>query len=66
MDRMQVAFRNDNKIEVCSLAEFGKMAGRGEVQPTTIVFNNMIATKAEFDTAWEIPLQESWQKRVLN
>ncbi len=66
LDRMQVAFRNDNKIEVCSLAEFGKMAGRGEVQPTTIVFNNMIATKAEFDTAWEIPLQESWQKRVLN
>ena len=64
-DRMQVAFRKDEKIEVCSLSEFEKLAGSGQVNAATIVFNNMITNKAAFDTSWEIPLKESWQKRVL-
>lgn len=66
LDRMQVAYRKDEEIHVCALQEFEKRANKGEVTSSTIVFNNMITTKAAFDTAWEVPLQESWQKRVLN
>jgi hypothetical protein len=65
-DRMQVAYRTEQEIEVCSLAEFEKLAKLGKVTPSTVVFNNMITTKAAFDSTWEIPLQESWQKSVLS
>lgn len=66
LDRMQVAYRKEQTIEVCALSEFEKLAVAGAVTPQTIVFNNMITTKSDFDSNWEIPLQESWQKRVLN
>ncbi len=65
-DRMQVAYRKQQEIEVCSLSEFEKLAKQGVVTSNTVVFNNMITTKEAFDSSWEIPLQESWQKRVLS
>jgi hypothetical protein len=66
LDRMQVAYWKADVIEVCSLKEFEKLANNGAVNAATIVFNNMITTKAGFDSAWEVPLKESWQNRVLN
>jgi hypothetical protein len=66
LDRMQVAYRNGKDIEVCALTEFEKRTGKGLVNAETIVFNNMITTKAAFDNEWEVPLKESWQKRVLS
>jgi hypothetical protein len=66
LDRMQVAYRKADTIEVCSLKEFEKLANNGAVTAATIVFNNMITTKGEFDSGWEVPLKESWQSRVLN
>lgn len=65
-DRMQVAYRNGNKIAVCRLSDFEKLAAENLVNASTIVFNNMVATKAAFDTEWEVPLKQSWQSRVLN
>ena len=66
LDRMQVAYRKEQEIEVCSLPEFEKLAVKGIVTSSTIVFNNMVTTKEAFDHSWEVPLQESWQKKVLN
>ena len=65
LDRMQVAYRKADAIEVCSLSEFEKLANNGAVNAATIVFNNMITTKAGFDSDWEVPLKGSWQSRVL-
>ena len=64
-DRMQVAYRKDDKIAACSLNEFEKLAAAHQVDENTIVFNNMVTTKAAFEKEWEVPVKESWQKRVL-
>jgi hypothetical protein len=64
-DRMQVAYRDNNDIVACSISEFEKLASQKLVDASTIVFNNMVTTKQEFDTNWEIPLKQSWQSRVL-
>ncbi len=64
-DRLQVAYRKGNKIVVCHLSEFEKLAEEGLVNASTIVFNNMVATKTAFDKDWEVPLKDSWQKKVL-
>lgn len=65
-DRMQVAYidKEDNVVS-CSLNEFEKLANQNHVDENTIVFNNMVTTKAEFDSNWQIPLKNSWQSRVL-
>lgn len=65
LDRMQVAFKEEDKIISCSLNDFEKLADQGKVNETTIVFNNMISTKSGFDSEWQVPLKKSWQSRVL-
>lgn len=64
-DRLQVAYRKGDEILTCHLNEFEKLATQGAVNGSTIVFNNMITTKAAFDKEWEVPLKNSWQKKVL-
>jgi hypothetical protein len=64
-NRLQVAYRKGTEIKVCGLSDFEKLAAEKAVDASTIVFNNMITTKATFDTEWEVPLQQSWQSRVL-
>jgi len=64
-DRMQVAYRSKSEIKTCKLSEFEKLASDKIVDGSTIVFNNMVASKAAFDLEWEVPLIKSWQSRVL-
>jgi len=64
-DRMQVAYKKGEELLACSLAEFEKLAVAQEVDENTIVFNNMVSSKAAFDTEWEVPVKKSWQSRVL-
>lgn len=65
LDRMQVAYKLGNEIKNCTLSQFEKLAAQNIVDENTIVFNNMVTTKAAFDNEWQIPLKNSWQKRVL-
>jgi len=65
LDRMRVAYRKDNKIITCTLAEFEKLIETGVVNENTIVFNNTILTIPEFNTKWEVPLKDSWHSRLL-
>ena len=63
---MQIAYRgNGNELLSCSFSEFEKLASQNLVNPSTIVFNNMVTTKQAFDQEWEVPLKQSWQSRVL-
>lgn len=64
-DRMEVAYREGDKIVTSSLNEFEKLADQGKINEDTIVFNNIVITKSAFETEWEIPLKRSWQGRVL-
>lgn len=65
LDRLLVAYKKDGKIAVCTLAEFEKRIVLGEVNENTIVFDNTIHTKTEFENNWEVPLKKSWHSRML-
>lgn len=56
LDRMSVAYRKDGKIYSSPLAELKNL---GEIT----VFNNLVATKEEFEKNWEMPLEKSWHKK---
>lgn len=62
-DRMAVAYKKGNEIISCRLNEFEKLLQKGIVNENTIVFNNLVQSKAEFDKSWEVPVKESWHKR---
>jgi hypothetical protein len=65
-DRFRVAFKLNDELKSCSREDFEKMIENGEVNADTLVFNNLIQTRKELQTSWEIPLKDSWHARVFN
>lgn len=59
-DRMNVAFKSNGKISTFNFIELEKYFAEGKINERTIVFNNLVTTKKEFFTHWEIPLKDSW------
>ncbi|MBX2827646.1 MAG: ABC transporter ATPase [Flavobacteriaceae bacterium] len=65
MDKMNVTFYNGEFIAHKSLADFKKMAKNNSVSKNTVVFNNLVNTKAEYLEHWEVPAKDSWHSRFL-
>lgn len=65
LDRMNVTFRQGEYIAYKPLSDFRKMARAKSVSANTIVFNNLVTHKGEYQDAWEIPAAESWHNRFF-
>jgi len=65
LDKMNVTYYNGEHIAHKSLTDFRKMAKARSVSPNTVVFNNLVNTKAEYLENWEVPAKESWHSRFL-
>ena len=65
LDKMNVSYKQGEFIAYKNLIDFRKMAKEKAVSPNTIVFNNLVNTKAEYLTNWEVPASESWHNRFL-
>lgn len=66
LDKMNVTFYNGDFIAYKPLTEFRKMAKNKSVSKNTIVFNNLVNTKAEYLENWKVPAHESWHSRFLS
>lgn len=65
-DRMLVTYRDaENKIQNTKLYTFEEMMERGELNADTIVFNNLISTKEDMQSKWEVPVKKSWHARMI-
>lgn len=65
LDKMNVTYRQGEYIAHKALLDFKKMVKARSVSPKTVVFNNLVNTKSEYQEFWEVPLIESWHKRFL-
>ncbi|WP_318308086.1 ABC transporter ATPase [Flagellimonas crocea] len=65
LDRMNVSFKQGEFITYKPLKDFKKMAKAKSVSASTIVFNNLVATKQEYLENWEVPASESWHSRFV-
>lgn len=65
LDRMQIAYKKDNQINYCSINEFEAFIQRGQINENTVVFNNIVSTKKEFETNWETALKTSWHSKFI-
>ena len=59
LDRNIFAIRYGEEIKLISKKDFEKQIEK-EFSVDTIVFNNLIQTKGELSTSWQIPIRDSW------
>lgn len=65
-DRMLVLYRDaETKIQQTKLYTFEQMMEKGELNSETIVFNNLISTKEDMQSKWEVPVKKSWHARMI-
>jgi hypothetical protein len=65
LDKMNVTYYTGEFIAYKPLNEFKALAKAKSVSKNTIVFNNLINTKAEYLENWEVPAEESWHVRFF-
>jgi hypothetical protein len=64
-NKMNTAFKDGEHINSVVLTDFQKYASQQKITSKTIVFNNLVNTKRELETAWEIPAEKSWHSRYF-
>lgn len=65
LDKMNVSYKQGEFVAYKTLLEFKAMAKQKAVSKNTIVFNNLVATKGEYQENWEVPVSESWHARFV-
>ena len=65
MDKMNVSYKQGEYVAYKTLTDFKKMAKDKAVSKNTIVFNNLVNSKAEYLEFWEVPASESWHNRFV-
>ena len=65
LDKMNVSYKQGEYIAYKPLADFKTMAKQKAVSKNTIVFNNLVNNKQEYEEHWEVPASESWHARFM-
>ena len=65
LNRLVVAYRKNSNIQLTRIDEFEQLINDGQVGPDTIVFNNLVNIKSDFDHKWEVLLKDSWHRRLM-
>ena len=64
-DRLQFAYMADDRVLTASKTAFKTRYQNGEINDNTLVFDNLVDNKADFDRNWLKPLKESWHFRMV-
>ncbi|WP_442264453.1 ABC transporter ATPase [Tenacibaculum sp. ZS6-P6] len=65
LDKMNVSFKQGEFVQYKEVKEFKKLLKNKSVNDKTIVFDNLVQTKYDFENFWEVPITESWYNRFL-
>ena len=64
-DRMTFTFKDGEEIKTAHREQFAELFRNGKIDGDTLVFDNLVKTKKEFEDAWIKPLNSSWHKRMV-
>jgi len=66
-DRLMIAYHpTDDEIAIISLAEFKEKLQKDEIRQDTLVYNNLIETKADLKQNWQISVKDSWHGKLVS
>ncbi len=64
-DRLDIAFRTTHGIDTLRMNDFQTALSNGQLSEETLVFNNLVENKSDFESKWEVPVKESWHQQLL-
>lgn len=65
-DRLNFAYKTaPNTVLSANRGNFANLYASKTINDNTIVFNNLVATKADLETKWEVPLVNSWHINMV-
>ena len=64
-DRMVVLYEKDGAVQTCRVPEVEALVRSGVLHADTIVFDDLVTTKADMDARFRTPLRNSWMSRYL-
>tara|TARA_R110001583_G_scaffold25521_2_gene92202 strand:+ start:776 stop:1258 length:483 start_codon:yes stop_codon:yes gene_type:complete len=65
LDKINVCYKQGEFVQYKDLKEFKQLMKNKGVSEKTIVFDNMVTTKAALEQDWEINIMDSWLGRLL-
>lgn len=65
LDKVNVCFKQGEYVQYQEMKRFRELIKKKSVSKKTIVFNNFIQTKFEFENEWEVPITESWLSHLI-
>lgn len=65
LNKMNVSFKDGENINTVSLKEFKDYARQQKINANTVVFNNLVTSKREFESSWEVEAGKSWHAKYL-
>ena len=65
LNKLHIAFKTNDDVNSVSLNDFILFIASDKITQDTIVFNNLVNTKADFESKWEVPAKESWHQRLF-
>ena len=66
MNKLNVTYKEGQTIHLVNLSTFQEYAKVQKINSETIVFNNMVQTKGDLESLWEVPAQQSWHRRFVS
>lgn len=68
LNRTLVAYIVDGEDEIVTLPqeEFVGLVAQGTLNENTIVFNNLVTTKQDLETKWQVPIKKSWHADLIS
>ena len=60
LDKVNVCFKQGPYVQLKEIPAFKLLIKNKGISKKTVVFDNMINTKLEYDDSWEVPAGESW------
>ncbi len=64
-DRLRFTYLQDNEVKTASKEEFAQLYQAQKITDETLVFDNLVDNKADFEAGWVKALGESWHKRMV-
>lgn len=65
-NRLAIVYENQQgKLEIVSMTAFKALINSNQVNYDTIVFNNLVASKEEFDQKWRTNVGQSWHANLF-
>lgn len=65
LNKTNVSFKDGDNINTVTLNEFKEYVKLQKIKDDTVVFNNLVSSKADFESSWEVEACKSWHSKFL-